>query len=124
MSTLNGIIQTANVLIYLFGFLDALVIAIVFVYRFVRRVRGKLAEPVRNSLFIKYFALWTLMILIIPTLAASALAVMLFFWTESTVASLAFFALWVVLALFVWLMPWVVPALEETVREYLKKRYG
>jgi hypothetical protein len=50
--------------------------------------------------------------------------VMLFFWTESAVASLAFFALWIVLALFIWLMPWVVPALDETVREHLKKRYG
>ena len=57
-------------------------------------------------------------------LAAPVIAAALFFMTRSIEASLAALALVVAFAVFLWLMWAIFPALGETVREYLKKRFG
>lgn len=57
-------------------------------------------------------------------LAAPVIAVALFFMTRSIEASLLALGLGVSFATFVWLMPATFPSLTETVREYLKKRFG
>jgi len=57
-------------------------------------------------------------------LAACIIAAAFFFLTRSIEASLTALVFIVGCVVFVWLMPWTFSALEETVREYLKKRYG
>jgi ABC-type transport system involved in cytochrome bd biosynthesis fused ATPase/permease subunit len=72
----------------------------------------------------KWFGLWTWIVFIPLMLAACVIAAVLLFVTMSVEVFLSTIALGLGFVLFVWLMPWTFPALEETVREHLKRRYG
>jgi len=104
---------------FLFWIMDALLLTFL-IYKFVRRVRRKVREPSWSLLSQKVFGMWTWMIFMPLMLAAYAIALMLFFLTRSIEASLGAFALVAGIAVFVWLIWAIVPALEEMIRESLE----
>jgi hypothetical protein len=114
------LMQATAYLTFLLWIVDALVLA----HKFVTRVRHKLGESAWSPESKKHFGLWTWMVFMPLAVAACVTAIMLFFLTRSIEASLGALALGEGLAVFVWLIWAIVPAIQETIGEYLKKRFG
>lgn len=104
---------------FFFGVVDALGL----LYKFVRSVRRKVGEPIPGTESLKRFGLWTWLVFMSIMLAAYVFGMMVLFLTRSIEAGLGVLALGATLAVFVWLIWAIVPALAERIREYLKKHF-
>ncbi len=90
------------------------------VYKFMKRVRGKLGEPAWSPQSTRAFQIWTWMTLMPGIPGALVLALLSFVLTRDIMTSLVYFALMAGLVVFVWLIPFTVPAAEETIRKKLE----
>ena len=98
--------------------------AIVLVYKFVRRVRQKLGEPIHSIESKKLLYFWQLTILLVLVIPCCIAAMIILFLTMNLRVFLEVLVLLTVFVVSVGLMPWTIPAFVEIVHEYVKKRWG
>jgi hypothetical protein len=97
---------------------EAVGLAIV-IYKFVKRVKRNLNETMWSILSMRSFAIWTMMVWTMGFVTAFAVALMVFVLTSDIVTSLVYFLMMVGFVVFFWLIPFIIPAAEETIRKEL-----
>jgi len=117
---LEGVLYAYEAIAILFWMIDA--VGLVFMaYRFLKRVRRKVDEPMWSHQSKKMFTLWTLMVFV-PLMSLSFVcALVILFLTWNVGLSLATFVVWSGCAVFVWLIWAIVPSAQELVRECLER---
>lgn len=119
--------STLDILLLIGGFVGLVSVVIdgtVVIYKFVRRLRHRLREPIHSTESKKLLYLWQLTILLILVVPCFIAAGVILFLTMNLQVFLEVLVLLVVFIVSVSLMPWTVPAFVEIVTEYAKKRWG
>jgi hypothetical protein len=114
-SQVDGIVSTLGVLSILFRVINVVLFAV----RFVRRVCRKVREPAFGLMGKKVFLLWTwsVFILLLGTMLAATVLLVL---TGNIWLSLSTLAFGSGIAVFVWLIWAIVPAIDESMRKSLE----
>lgn len=87
------------------------------VYKFVRRVQGKLREAAWGLQAMRSFGIWTWIVFSVGMPVTFVFALLSIVLTRNLMMGLAYFAVWTVLLLFLWLSPFTVSALKDMIHK-------